>query len=160
LAGLPPDTPVKVKSPDAFFKDATREESWHDDQEKAEVQRFKQLVAVLKENLADVKVFLAGGNEADAFIVGRTESGWAGLRTRVVQTWPPGSVPGWRKEAPPGAACRRPISSARSRRGEGGREHAGPAAVQGRSGGTALVEARCPRCRGRLACHRNTTRWT
>jgi hypothetical protein len=46
---------------------------------------IKQLVAI-KENLADVKVFLAGGAEADALVVGRTESGWAGLRTKVVQT--------------------------------------------------------------------------
>src|SRR5262249_32106142 len=86
VAGLPPDTPVKTKSLDAFFKDATKEESWHDDQEKQEVQRFKELVRVLKANLSDLKVFLAGGAESDAFIVGRTGSGWAGLRTRVVQT--------------------------------------------------------------------------
>src|SRR5437588_9269973 len=37
LAGLPPDTPVKTKSLDAFFKDATQEQDWPDDQEKAEV---------------------------------------------------------------------------------------------------------------------------
>ena len=86
LAGLPPGTPVRVKSLDAFFKDATREEAWHDDQEKAEVQRFKQLVSALKENLSDVKVFLAGAPESDAYIVGRADSGWAGLKTKVVQT--------------------------------------------------------------------------
>jgi hypothetical protein len=86
LAGLPPDTTVKTKSLDAFFKDATQEEAWHDDQEKAEVQRFKQLVRAIKDNLSDVKVFLAGGAEADAYIVGRTEAGWAGLKTKVVQT--------------------------------------------------------------------------
>ena len=40
----------------------------------------------IKDNLSDVKVFLPGGAESDAFIVGRTESGWAGLRTKVVQT--------------------------------------------------------------------------
>jgi hypothetical protein len=33
-----------------------------------------------------VKVFLAGGAEGDAYIVGRTELGWAGLKTKVVQT--------------------------------------------------------------------------
>jgi hypothetical protein len=86
LAGLPPGTAVRVKSLDAFFKDATREEAWHDDEEKAEVQRFKQLVQAIKDNLADVKVFLAGGTEKDVLIVGRTEGGWAGLKTKVVQT--------------------------------------------------------------------------
>ena len=40
----------------------------------------------IKDNLADVKVFLAGGPESDAYVVGRAESGWAGLKTKVVQT--------------------------------------------------------------------------
>jgi hypothetical protein len=86
LAGLPPGTPVRAKGLDAFFKDVTQEQDWHDDQEKAEVQRFKQLVGTLKESLADVKVFVAGRAESDAYIVGRTEAGWAGLKTKVVQT--------------------------------------------------------------------------
>jgi hypothetical protein len=87
LAGLPADTPIKVKPLDAFFRDATKEESWHDDQEKAQVERFKQLVGTIKETLADVKVFVAGEEEeSDAYIVGRSESGWAGLKTKVVQT--------------------------------------------------------------------------
>jgi hypothetical protein len=86
LAGLPADTTVKTKSLDAFFKDATREEAWHDDQEKVEVQRFKQLVRAIQDNLSDVKVFLAGGTEKDVFIVGRAGDGWAGLKTKVVQT--------------------------------------------------------------------------
>ena len=77
---------MKVKSLDAFFKDATKEEDWHDPQEKAEVQRFQQLVQTLKDTLKDVKVFLVGRAEADASNVGRTDAGWAGLKTRVVQT--------------------------------------------------------------------------
>jgi hypothetical protein len=31
-------------------------------------------------------VFLAGRAEGDAYIVGRAESGWVGLKTKVVQT--------------------------------------------------------------------------
>ena len=57
-----------------------------DDEEKPEVQRFKQLVQALKDNLSDVKVFLAGGAEKDVFIVGRADAGWAGLKTKVVET--------------------------------------------------------------------------
>jgi len=41
---------------------------------------------VVKETLKDVKVFLVGRAEADACIVGRTDAGWAGLKTRAVQT--------------------------------------------------------------------------
>jgi hypothetical protein len=86
LAALPAKTPVKTRSLDAFFRDVTTEQDWHDEQEKAEVQKFRQLVRTLKELLADVKVFVAGKGESDVYIVGRTESGWAGLKTRVVQT--------------------------------------------------------------------------
>jgi hypothetical protein len=87
LVGGSPARQVKTKSLDAFFKDATEEQDWMNEEEKAEVQRFKQLVQTLKETLADVKVFLAGERtESDAYIVGRTESGWAGLKTKVVQT--------------------------------------------------------------------------
>jgi hypothetical protein len=87
LAGLPASTPVRTKSLDAFFKDATEEQDWHDEEEKAEVQRFRQLVRTLKETLADVKVFLVGKrSEKDAYIVGKADAGWAGLKTKVVQT--------------------------------------------------------------------------
>jgi hypothetical protein len=104
LAGLPASTPTKAKSLDAFFRDVTEEQDWHDDEEKAQAahvlqedlhvlqrrilhERFKQLVGTLKEALKDVKVFLAGeAAESDAFIVGRSEAGWAGLKTRVVET--------------------------------------------------------------------------
>jgi hypothetical protein len=80
-----PGPPVKTRGLAAFFKDATREKAWHDE-EKAEAQRFQRLVQTLKKNLSDVKMFLAGGVEAEAYIVGRAEGGRAGLKTRVVQT--------------------------------------------------------------------------
>jgi hypothetical protein len=86
LAGVAPSTPVKIKSLAVFFKDATTEQDWHDEQEKAQVQRFKQLAQTIEQTLADVKVFQAGKVESDAYIVGRTDSGWAGLKTHVVQT--------------------------------------------------------------------------
>src|SRR6476620_8996931 len=52
LAGAAPGTPVKTKSVAAFFKDATSEQDWHDEQEKAEVEKFQQLVQAIKEALA------------------------------------------------------------------------------------------------------------
>jgi hypothetical protein len=53
----------------------------------ATVQSFRQLAQAPKDSLKDVKVFLvAKGADKDAYIVGRTEAGWAGLKTRVVQT--------------------------------------------------------------------------
>ena len=36
--------------------------------------------------MSDVKVFEVGDTEKDVYIVGRTESGWEGLKTKVVET--------------------------------------------------------------------------
>jgi hypothetical protein len=86
-AGKPPRTPVKVMSLDAFFRDVTTDENWHDAEEKEEVRKFRQLVQTLKKALKDIKVFKLGKVESDVYIVGRTESGdWAGLKTKVVET--------------------------------------------------------------------------
>jgi hypothetical protein len=57
-----------------------------DGEEKPEARRFQELVQALKDNLADVKVFLAGETEKGVFIVGRSGDCWAGLKTKVVQT--------------------------------------------------------------------------
>ena len=79
--------PVKVKSLDALFKEAVKEESWHDEQERAEVERFKAVAQAVKGALADVKVFEAGaGVEKDVLVVGRAGAGWAGLKTRAVES--------------------------------------------------------------------------
>jgi hypothetical protein len=52
------------------------------------VQKFRRLVQAITGALSDVKVFVAGqGAERDALIVGRAEGdGWAGLRTKVIET--------------------------------------------------------------------------
>ena len=86
LAGLPSTTAVRTKTLDAFLHDAIQEEAWHDEEEKAEVEQNKQLVASLKTALADVKVFEMGRVEKDVYIVGRADSGWAGLKTKVVES--------------------------------------------------------------------------
>jgi hypothetical protein len=46
----PPDAPVEVVSVDEFFAHATQEEDWHDEEERETVQRFQNLVSVLKQN--------------------------------------------------------------------------------------------------------------
>ena len=86
LAGLPPDTAVTVKGLDTFFRDVTKEQDWHNDKEKAEVQRFRRLVETLKASLADIKVIQAGKTEMTAYVVGRAAEGWVGLKTKVVET--------------------------------------------------------------------------
>jgi len=90
MAGLPDGTPVRVKSLDAFFQHVTRDQDWHNllfgAEEKAEAERFRQLVRALEENLFGVKVFELGRSEKAVYIVGRSHPGWAGLKTKVVET--------------------------------------------------------------------------
>src|SRR4051794_15031274 len=87
LAGEEEGTPAKVKGLDAFFKDAAEEQDWHDEEERARAEGFRRLVGALKGALKDVKVFQVGaGPEKDVYVVGRADSGWAGLKTRVVET--------------------------------------------------------------------------
>jgi hypothetical protein len=87
LIGRPEKTRAKVMSLDAFFRDVTTEEDWHDAEEKAEVRKFRELVQALKGALTDIKVFKVGGVESDVYVVGRTRTGdWARLKTKVVET--------------------------------------------------------------------------
>ena len=41
LAGLAHDQPIKSIKLESFFRPATKAEEWHDDEEKAEVEKFK-----------------------------------------------------------------------------------------------------------------------
>ena len=87
LTNHPPDAPVKVVSVDEFFAIATQEEDWHDQEEREIVQRFQNLVSVLKQNLSQLQVFRVGSINIDAYIVGVTDGGeWAGLSTKLVET--------------------------------------------------------------------------
>ena len=87
LTNHPREAPVKVVSVDDFFAIATQEEDWHDEEERETVQRFQNLVSVLKQNLSQLQVYRVGNTNIDAYIVGVTDGGeWAGLSTKLVET--------------------------------------------------------------------------
>lgn len=87
LTEHPPDAPVELRTVDEFFAIATAEEDWHDEEERETVQRFRQLVSILKQNLSQLQVYRVGSIEIDVYIVGVAQSGdWAGLSTQVVET--------------------------------------------------------------------------
>jgi hypothetical protein len=86
LAKTPPDQPIKSVKLDTFFRPVTKAEEWHNDEEKAEVEKFKTLVKTIKDTLAEVKVFRVGETKMDVYIVGKVEGGYAGLKTQVVET--------------------------------------------------------------------------
>ena len=85
--GHTPDTLVEVVQLDEFFRNATQEQDWHNDEEKETVKRYRQLVETLKTNLSDIQVFRLGTVEIDVYIIGQTPSGeLTGLSTKVVET--------------------------------------------------------------------------
>jgi hypothetical protein len=87
LTNHPPDAPVEIVSADEFFDAANAEENWHDEEERETVQRFQNLVNILKQNLSQLQVYRVGSIEIDAYIVGATPSGdWMGLSTKLVET--------------------------------------------------------------------------
>jgi hypothetical protein len=87
LTGHPPDAPVELRTVDDFFAIATVEEDWHDQDERETVERFHNLVSILKQNLSQLQVYRVGSIDIDAYIVGVTDGGeWAGLSTKLVET--------------------------------------------------------------------------
>ncbi|HEY0076046.1 MAG TPA: nuclease A inhibitor family protein [Abditibacteriaceae bacterium] len=85
-AKLPDDAPVSTQVLDELFEPVAIEEEWMNDEEIAEARRFQNLQTTLEENLKDVKVFRFGETDLDVFIVGKTDDGLAGVRTKVVET--------------------------------------------------------------------------
>lgn len=80
------DEPIRTVTLAQFFRNATKEEAWHNDEEKAEVERFKALGTTLKSTLKKPQVFRVGEINIDVYIVGLIEEGYAGIQTRVVET--------------------------------------------------------------------------
>jgi hypothetical protein len=79
--------PVKEVDVDSFFGNYMNEQGWWGEEERKTAERYTALVAALKENLSDIKVFKAGEVEIDAYVVGRTPQGdFAGVTTKVVET--------------------------------------------------------------------------
>jgi hypothetical protein len=87
LTNHPPDAPLEMRTVDEFFAIVTAEEDWHDQEERETVQRFQNLVSVLKQNLSQLQVYRVGNTNIDAYIVGVADGGeWAGLSTKLVET--------------------------------------------------------------------------
>ncbi|WP_017651775.1 nuclease A inhibitor family protein [Fortiea contorta] len=83
----PPDTATEVVGVDDFFRIATQEEDWYGSEEKETVQKFRNLVQVIKANLQNPQVYRLSETEIDVYILGTTPSSdLAGLSTKVVET--------------------------------------------------------------------------
>ncbi len=87
---VPDGATVATRTLDDFFKNATVNQAWFGEEEKVQAERFRALVAVLKEQLAGVQVFRveeAGEARVAVYIVGRTAAGnLAGVQTELIET--------------------------------------------------------------------------
>src|SRR5947207_11383433 len=72
LSGHQPGTPIETVPLDTFFANLITDRDWHGEQEKADVQRYRNLLKVIKQNLLDASAFRIGEIEVDIFIIGRT----------------------------------------------------------------------------------------
>ena len=86
VADIPKDVRIKAVKLETFFRPATEEREWHNEEERAEARRFQTLVATIESTLHQPKVFRVGEVNIDVYVVGHVEGGWAGLKTKVVET--------------------------------------------------------------------------
>ena len=81
------DEAVEQLSLHALFDPVTEEQSYWTDEDRAEAQRYKELVALLEGSLGDLRVYQVGKVDIDVYVLGQHPSGqWMGIKTHVVET--------------------------------------------------------------------------
>ena len=88
LNNYPPATSIEEVELDYFFRNVASEKDWHDNIQKENVAKFQNLVQVIKDNLAEIRVYRIGTIEINIYIVGKTNDGdgVAGVATKVIET--------------------------------------------------------------------------
>ncbi|HEX8291181.1 MAG TPA: nuclease A inhibitor family protein [Pyrinomonadaceae bacterium] len=87
LTGEAAGAPVETTTAANFFRVAASEAAWKNAEQLTEAGRFRSLLKLLEQNLADLKVFRVGSVNIPVYIVGRAASGnLLGVSTRVVET--------------------------------------------------------------------------
>jgi hypothetical protein len=86
LTHYPPATSIEEVELDYFFRNVAIEKDWHDKIQKENVAKFQNLVQVIKDNLAEIRVYRIGTIEVSVYIVGKTNDGVVGVATKVIET--------------------------------------------------------------------------
>jgi hypothetical protein len=86
LAQVPMTEKIAVVEIDDFFAEVTAEQDWHNEEEKAEVKRFQQLVELLKTRLQSARAYRVGETRITVYVVGKVAGGFAGVKTVVVES--------------------------------------------------------------------------
>ncbi|EFA68798.1 sugar nuclease inhibitor NuiA [Cylindrospermopsis raciborskii S07] len=77
---------VRTVTIDDFFQGVTKQEDWYEEEERNLAKRFEGLVLVLKNNLAEAKVYEIGDKEVHAYILGTKDDEIIGISTVVIRT--------------------------------------------------------------------------
>jgi hypothetical protein len=87
LTHHPPTALVQQVTVEEFFAGATADQDWFGEEERAIAQRYREVVALLKQSLTHLQGYRVGEVRLDLYIVGQTASGnWVGLATQAVET--------------------------------------------------------------------------
>ncbi|MBG0744466.1 sugar nuclease inhibitor NuiA [Cylindrospermopsis raciborskii LB2897] len=77
---------VRTATVDDFFQGVTKQEDWYEEEERNVAKRFESLVLVLKNNLAEAKVYEIGNKEVHAYILGTKDNEIIGISTVMIRT--------------------------------------------------------------------------
>lgn len=84
---LPSDTPVETITVADLFDPFQSADENASEEDRAEAERYRELVAVLSRELTDLRVYRVGRVDIDVYILGKDATGaWLGLKTHVVET--------------------------------------------------------------------------
>ena len=87
LAGQDSNVSVDETELAEFFDELTKKEDWFEEQENQAAEKYGRLLETIQQRLLDARVYWIDGPEIEIYIVGRTdEGGWAGLKTKAVET--------------------------------------------------------------------------
>ncbi|HJZ59038.1 MAG TPA: nuclease A inhibitor family protein, partial [Gemmataceae bacterium] len=79
--------PIEEKTLDEFLAPLIQEQDWYGDEEKAIAAEYNSLLTVIKQRLTNPKVVRVGERKVTVYVVGQAkEGGWAGLKTKAVET--------------------------------------------------------------------------
>lgn len=82
-----PETKITIQEFHSFFAVPTKQETWHNEAEQAQVVKYQNLVSLMTENLTDLKVYLLGEVEIAAYVLGTTpHQAIAGFTTLIIAT--------------------------------------------------------------------------
>lgn len=89
-----PDARVDTKPLDEFFRNAMTAQEWHDDGQRADVERYQKLYNTLTARLSEIIVYRIGETEVHAYITGKVihaetdkpATDYAGLSTIQIET--------------------------------------------------------------------------